>query len=112
MAPLVKALFFVFCAGLLIRAMIAVNRSEKDELRIAADTPFQDTLRLHHIETYELLHEHLVPRAGGHYSSLFEVYRVISDNNGRYYAYVHFSGQTPSLRSISRERALAASQFY
>lgn len=111
MGLLVKVLFAVAGLALLIKAILAVEKSAKIELRSQAEGPFLDTLKQHNIREYDLLHEQLVPGAKGRMNKLFEVHRVISDRDGRYYLYIHIESQHPVLHPISQERALAAQRY-
>ncbi|WP_152220930.1 hypothetical protein [Pseudomonas sp. SCB32] len=111
MSLLVKTLLAVAGAGLFIKALIEVEKSARIELREREAGAFLDTLRQHHINEYELLHEQLVPGAKGRVNKLFEVHRVISDSNGGYFLYIHIESQKPLLQPISRERALAAQKY-
>ena len=82
MGLLVKTLFAVAGLALLIKAILAVEKSAKIELRSQAEGPFLNTLKQHNIREYDLLHEQLVPGAKGRMNKLFEVHRVISDRDG------------------------------
>ncbi|KDO00878.1 MULTISPECIES: hypothetical protein [Pseudomonas] len=98
---LLQALFFfalTFALGYLsIRRMRTLQE--------AVDREFQAALRRHHIDSYEVLRD----RTRNHYHpEAIQVHRILRDDKGQHYLYVHISDSPGVMQALSRERALAA----
>ncbi|WP_223448535.1 MULTISPECIES: hypothetical protein [Pseudomonas] len=79
------------------------NRRRRESLYEA----FETTMREHGIKSFEILKESIY--IGNNFRPS-ELYRVLLDNSGRYFLYLHASNAQPILTPLTEERALQAAQ--
>ncbi|QBF26253.1 hypothetical protein EXN22_11320 [Pseudomonas tructae] len=98
---LLQALFFIsLTAGLgylSIRSM--------DKMRDAAKREFEAALRRHHIEHYQVLRDRT---RNTYHPEMTQIHRILLDDKGQHYLYVHISNSPGVLQPLSHERALLA----
>jgi len=98
---LLQLLFIVLLSGWLTR--LAWRRMRK--LNDAIDSEFEAALRRNNIVSHEVLLDR-TSRGGG--QGLTQVHRILLDDNGQYYLYVHISDSPGVIKALSQERALLA----
>ncbi|WLI10576.1 MULTISPECIES: hypothetical protein [Pseudomonas] len=79
------------------------NRRRREGLYEA----FETTMRQHGVRSFEILKESI--SIGDIYRSS-ELYRVVLDDAGHYFLYLHASGTEPVFMPLTEERALQAAQ--
>ena len=68
---------------------------------------FETTMRQHGIKSFEILKESIY--IGNNFRPS-ELYRVLLDDSGHYFLYLHASNAQPILTPLTEERALQAAQ--
>jgi len=79
------------------------NRRRREGLYEA----FETTMREHGIKSFEILKENIY--IGNNFRSS-ELYRVLLDDSGHYFLYLHSSNTQPVFMPLTEERALQAAQ--
>ncbi|MGE8393442.1 MAG: hypothetical protein ACN6QI_12915, partial [Pseudomonas sp.] len=98
---LLQALFFfALTFGL---GYLSIRRMRK--LREAVDSEFEAALRRLHIDHHEVLLDRTQRQ---YHPEMTQVHRILRDDQGQHYLYVHISGSPGVLQPLSRERALLA----
>lgn len=97
-------------AGIAILAVILIifslSRADQWEADISAD--FQAALKRLRIVSYELLVDRTVaPSSNAH----AEVYRILLDQDGRYFLYMLLDDATGVMKPLTKERALLAAKL-
>ncbi|MEX6662481.1 hypothetical protein [Pseudomonas sp. W2-17] len=93
--------------ALLIRLIFSLRSTKRWESDVSAD--FDAALKRMHIHTYTFLVDQTV--APG-YETSEAVYRILLDQDGRYFLYMLVEGTTGLITPLSKERALAAAKMY
>lgn len=102
--------FTVICAplGFVLFRSVQADKRIAEQANLEMHQEFSDTLKLHRITSHEIVSETVRPaRDAAH---LGEVHRILFDDKGQYYFYIHYSGQRGILKPISEERALLAAR--
>ncbi len=97
-------------AGIVLAVLVGVIFSLRNgkswETGISAD--FQAALRDMHIESYELLVDRTVRPSSNTYA---EVYRILLDQDGRYFLYMLLDDTKGVIKPLTKERALIAARM-
>lgn len=91
---------------LLIRLIFSLRSTKQWEADVSAD--FQEALKRMHIYSYTFLVDRTV--APG-YDTSEGVYRILLDQDGRYFLYMLVEGTTGLITPLSKERALIAAKM-
>lgn len=92
--------------ALLVRVIFSLRGTKRWESDVSAD--FDAALMRMHIHSYKFLVDRTVARG---YETSEAVYRILIDQDGRYFLYMLVEGTTGLMTPISKERALLAAKI-
>lgn len=93
--------------ALLIRLIFSLRSTKQWESDVCAD--FEAALKRMHVHSYKFLVDRTVPPG---YETSEAVYRILIDQDGRYFLYMLVEGTTGLITPLSKERALIAAKMY
>lgn len=93
---------------LLIFLVLFVRHRLIQQWKLEVKTDFEAALRHLRVERHEVLTDRSVYPGGNRPG---EVYRILHNQNGQYFLYLHTPGSPGILQPLTRERALLAAKF-
>ncbi|CAI8928474.1 hypothetical protein [Pseudomonas sp. IT-P4] len=97
----------LFSYAVLMVIFFKLNARNNRRRREGLYEAFETTMREHGLKSFEILKESIY--IGNNFRPS-ELYRVLLDDSGRYFLYLHASNTQPVFMPLTEERALQAAQ--
>ena len=105
--PTSTVVLLLFSYARLMVVFFKLNARNNRRRREVLYEAFETTMRLHEIKSFEILKERIF--LGNNFRPS-ELYRVLLDDSGRYFLYLHASNTQPTFTPLTEARALQAVQ--